>query len=218
MNAYQQSSFTDFIVAGLGILNIRIENDSLAILQEYSEHLTQWNEKLNLTSLHRKADVAVLHFLDSMAVLKVLPFATGSLLDIGSGSGFPGLVLKIAQPRLHVWLLDPDPRRIVFLKSVVAKLRLSDVHFLCIPFQDLSAELCGEAFDAVTTRGLSLKSGMVLKIHNFIKPNSFFIRMLGPRSLAEPVSLPGFHVAGYWAGYLPIMAAYRRVIAYSPTI
>lgn len=214
---YNKCSFLDIITQGAGILDLYLPDEALADFEQYFHYLTSWKKLLNLTSLNQPQDIAALHFLDSLTIFKVLPSAVSSLLDVGTGAGFPGLVLKIASPNLYVSLLDPNPKKIVFLKRLVAKLGLTDVHFLCSHIQELPYQpFFQHAFDAVIMRGLSLSPQQFSDLALLMNHTAVLIRMLGPKSLMTSFNMRGLGVAAYWAGYLPLVSAYRRVIAYYP--
>src|SRR5659263_183120 len=90
------------------------------------EELKLWNAKTNLTGLKTDRDIVIKHFLDSLAVL---PFLDGvaSVVDLGSGGGFPGLVLKLARPHLALTLVEARQRKAAFLEYLAARFKLTDV-------------------------------------------------------------------------------------------
>jgi len=217
MTVYQQSSFMDLLASGARLLDLSLPKTALPIFERYNQYLSSWNLRLNLTSLTKAPDIAVLHFLDSLTVLKVLPPGVSSLLDVGTGPGFPGLVLKIARPGLSLWLLDTDPKKIVFLKQLVAYLGISNVRFLSSPILELPLQAFKSAFDAVVARALALPSLYLSKISLFLKPSAVLIRMLGPGSLMGSLDIAGFMPVAYWSGYLPFLPVYRRLVALAPS-
>ena len=95
-------------------------------MQIYLEELKLWNAKTNLTGLKTDRDIVIKHFLDSLAVL---PFLDGadSLVDLGSGAGFPGLVLKLARPHLALTLVEARQKKAAFLEYLVSRFRLTGV-------------------------------------------------------------------------------------------
>ncbi len=103
------------------LLGVSLSDDAASMMIRYIALLRQWGTRTNLTSLTDPVEIAVRHFLDSMTVFKVLPHSFGlRILDIGTGAGFPGMVMKIADQSLHMTLLDKNPKKIVFLKHVAA--------------------------------------------------------------------------------------------------
>ena len=95
-------------------------------MQIYLEELKLWNAKTNLTGLKTDRDIVIKHFLDSLAVLPCLD-AAASLVDLGSGAGFPGLVLKLARPNLALTLVEARQRKAAFLEYLVSRFRLTGV-------------------------------------------------------------------------------------------
>jgi 16S rRNA (guanine527-N7)-methyltransferase len=108
-------------------MGITLTDKQLAQLVRYKELLVEWNEKINLTAITEEREVALKHFADCLSVLCVRDLSGKSVIDVGTGAGFPGLVLKIAVPDIRLTLLDSLNKRINFLETVVAELGLTDV-------------------------------------------------------------------------------------------
>ena len=114
----------------------------------YLELLIKWNKKINLTSIKEPEKIVELHFLDSLAVVPFL-VSRETVLDIGSGGGFPGIPIKIVSPSLHVTLIDAVKKKCDFMKTVVRELGLSDI---TVVHKNLSeAEPIGK-FNAIVSR------------------------------------------------------------------
>ena len=111
---------------GAAALNLELAPATLEHLQIYLEELKLWNAKTNLTGLKTDRDIVIKHFLDSLAVLPWLDGAA-SLVDLGSGGGFPGMVLKLALPQLALTLVEARERKAAFLEYLAARLRLTGV-------------------------------------------------------------------------------------------
>jgi 16S rRNA (guanine527-N7)-methyltransferase len=111
---------------GLAALGLDLPPTILADLQLYLEELKLWNARINLTGLKTHRDIVIKHFLDSLAVLPFLE-AAASLVDLGSGAGFPGLVLKLARPPMALSLVEARRKKAAFLEYLVARLRLTGV-------------------------------------------------------------------------------------------
>ncbi len=95
-------------------------------LTKYYLELLKWNSKMNLTAIKGVKEIAVKHFLDSLACNKVLALQDqASLLDVGSGAGFPGLPMKILHPQLSLTLLEPNEKKTSFLRHIIGTLHLS---------------------------------------------------------------------------------------------
>ena len=115
----QQQCNIDKLVAGCQALGISLSGGQQSGMLRHLELLGKWNRRINLTSIHDPGEGITQHLLDSLAVM---PFISGvSVLDIGTGAGFPGLPLAIADSSLEVTLLDSRGKRIEFLRHVVAE-------------------------------------------------------------------------------------------------
>ena len=114
------------LTEGAAALGLELAPATLGHLQIYLEELKLWNAKTNLTGLKTDRDIVIKHFLDS---LMVLPFLDGadSLVDLGSGAGFPGLVLKLARPHLALTLVEAREKKAAFLEYLVSRFRLTGV-------------------------------------------------------------------------------------------
>ena len=105
---------------------VELTDIMLKQFDEYFKLLVEWNEKINLTAITEQREVYLKHFADSIFGAKFIK-SNASLCDIGTGAGFPALVLKIVRPDLKVTLVDALDKRIKFLNEVIAKLGLKDV-------------------------------------------------------------------------------------------
>ena len=121
--------------------------------RQYYTLLDERSKVMNLTAIHGETDVAQLHFLDSAALLTVEPLAGKSVIDVGTGAGFPGLPLKIAQPDISLTLLDSLDKRVRFLGDVCAATGLADVTCLHTRAEE-APELRGQ-FDAAVSRAVA---------------------------------------------------------------
>src|SRR5438477_7882970 len=110
---------------GAGDMGVRLDPEQLKSLGRHVDLLLKWNKSINLTAITDPDEVVEKHVLDSLAVVPVLP--SGSLLDAGSGAGFPGIPAAIARPDLEVCLVDSVQKKVAFLKNVLAELRLPKV-------------------------------------------------------------------------------------------
>ena len=107
---------------------LEITSEQYSQLETYARLLVEWNEKINLTAILDPEGIAVKHFLDCLMIFKYVDIPFGaSVIDIGTGAGFPGLALKIAYPNLQVTLLDSLNKRIKFLNEVIDRLELNDI-------------------------------------------------------------------------------------------
>jgi len=137
------------------------------------------------------------------------------ILDIGSGGGFPGMVIKIADESLRMTLLDKNPKKIVFLKHVTKELGLLEVAFLNIRFETLLAQESPLFFDVVVSRAVSYTSEFFDSLRRLLSPGGSVIRMAGPSTRGLPEEISRYAVAETWAGRLPFSTRIRYVYRYS---
>ena len=105
-------------------ININISDDTLSKLEKYYQILVEENNKYNLTAITEEKQVYLKHFYDSLCIVKIIDLNEKYLLDIGTGAGFPGLVLKIVFPNIKIDLLDSTNKKCMFLQKVIDKLNL----------------------------------------------------------------------------------------------
>ena len=109
-------------------INISLTDEQLEQLELFYKLLVEWNQKINLTRIVDKEEVYLKHFYDSLTLNKVVDLKnTKTLCDIGTGAGFPGIVLKIAFPNLKITLVDSLQKRINYLNEVIKELNLSNI-------------------------------------------------------------------------------------------
>jgi 16S rRNA (guanine527-N7)-methyltransferase len=171
-------------------LNINIDHRQTDQMALYTTELLTWNEKTNLTTITDPAEVAEKHMLDSLIpgkyIQSVLSGPDISLLDIGSGGGFPGIPLKIFMPGFVVMMVDSSRKKVNFLKYAVRMLKLQGIDALHSRIEDLTIQkdFAGQ-FDVVISRAFtSLERFLALAIP-FIKPDGRIIAMKGKDSQAE---------------------------------
>lgn len=104
---------------------VSLTERQIAQFDQYASFLAEYNEKVNLTAITAYEEVLEKHFYDS--IIPFIGLAEGTLADVGTGAGFPGVVLKIAFPKLRVILLEPLKKRCVFLEALIGKLGLEDI-------------------------------------------------------------------------------------------
>ena len=136
-------------------LGIDLTNEMFEKLEKYYELLVEWNEKINLTTITDKKEVFLKHFYDSLTLCKVINLnEVDSLCDIGTGAGFPGIVLKICFPHLKLTLVDALNKRINFLKLVCEELKLNNVECIHARAEEYALKN-RDKFDVVTARAVA---------------------------------------------------------------
>lgn len=209
----------EILVNGAARFGISISVGCAEKFETYARLLREWNEKMNLTAIVDDRDIAVKHFLDSLSL-----FSTGKLhgkiIDVGTGAGFPGLALKIADPSLDVTLLDSLNKRLGFLQAVCNELCVDDVTLIHSRAEDGArrAEL-RESFDVVTARAvanLTLLSELCLP---YVKVGGYFLAMKGPAAAEEleaakrAVAILGGAVEDIYDAEIEDGSMTRRIIA-----
>jgi 16S rRNA (guanine527-N7)-methyltransferase len=178
-------------VDGAQALHIYLTPQQIDHFQLYLDELLAWNQRINLTSITEPREVAVKHFLDSLAVNQVLQ--AGSLLDIGSGAGFPGLPIKIFDGRRDVTLLEPNQKKTAFLRHVIGSLQLSSVSVISMRLEELSNdEAYRRRFFNIATRAVALLPALE-HVRMLLAQNG---RVIWSRTqhLSAPVQHQGFTV------------------------
>lgn len=156
--------------------NISISDHQYEQLSGYAQLLQQWNEKINLTAITDVKEIFVKHFYDS---LLIAPYCkdVNTLCDVGSGAGFPGLVLKIVYPHLNITLVEPTIKRVNFLRFVISELGLVNISVINQRMEDC-IEL-KESFDVVTARAVAALPILSELCLPFVKVGGLFIAMKG---------------------------------------
>lgn len=161
----------------LNKLGIELSTVQQEQLEEYYNLLVEWNSKINLTRIVKKEDVYLKHFYDSITLCKVVDLNKDiKLCDIGTGAGFPGLVLKIVFPTLSVTLIDSLLKRINFLNYVIQKLNLQDIVAIHTRGEDY-AKGNREKFDIVTSRAVANLSFLSEVCIPLCKVGGYFVPM-----------------------------------------
>lgn len=136
-------------------LNISVTKENLASLAKYKDLLVEYNKKFNLTAIKSDEEIYLKHFYDSLTLIKAYSLNGNlKLLDIGTGAGFPGIVLKIFYPDLELTLLDSNHKKIAFLEVVIKELNLKNVTCINSRAENLP-KTYREYFDIVTSRAVA---------------------------------------------------------------
>lgn len=159
----------------LSKLGINLTKKQLEQFQRYYELLIEWNEKINLTAITEKEAVYLKHFYDSATIVKSINLnEINSLCDIGTGAGFPGLVLKILFPELNIVLIDALEKRIKFLNIVIEELNLEKIKTIHARSEEYGKNN-REIFDVVTARAVAPLPILIEYCVPLVKENGHFI-------------------------------------------
>ena len=163
----------------LNKLGITLNDYQLYQLEKYYQLLIEWNQKMNLTAITKKEDVYLKHFYDSLTIVKTIDLTKiDNLCDIGTGAGFPAVVLKILFPKLKVTLVDSLNKRILFLNEVIKQLGLVDIEALH-QRAEIFALKQREKFSVVTARAVAPLNILSEYCLPLVKINGYFIAMKG---------------------------------------
>ncbi|MDP3939217.1 MAG: 16S rRNA (guanine(527)-N(7))-methyltransferase RsmG [Deltaproteobacteria bacterium] len=153
-------------------------------LGRYRALLLDWNTRVNLTRVGNPRAVLIKHFLDSLAVLPHLDFE-GPLLDVGSGAGLPGLVLKLARPGLPVTLVEARAKKVAFLEEARRRLGVSGLTILHQHLEPADPALGGR-FGTVVSRAFTAPAPFLVLARGFLASRGRVIAMMGPPRPGEP--------------------------------
>jgi 16S rRNA (guanine527-N7)-methyltransferase len=167
--------------------NLDVTEDLYNKLEIYAQYLVEYNQKVNLTAITEHSEVYIKHFLDSLIPLTYVDIPQGAtLIDVGTGAGFPSIPMKLYRPDIQLTLLDSLNKRIVFLESLCQKL---DIEVECIHgrAEDFGKDECyREQFDYATARAVANLQVLSEYCVPFVKVGGAFIAMKG---LSEDVTL-----------------------------
>lgn len=160
-------------------IDIMFDEEQLGMLYQYMILLLEWNEKINLTAIIEPSEIIVKHFIDSMTILKYID-KNKTLVDIGTGAGFPGIVLKIVRPDIKITLVDSLNKRILFLDDVIQKLNLKNIETIHSRIEDFGRnKKYREKYDVVTSRAVANLSTLAEYMIPLIKIKGIGIAMKG---------------------------------------
>lgn len=158
-------------------ININITDEQLNQLEKYFNILIEENEKINLTSIINKEDVYLKHYYDSLTLNKIIDLnEINTMCDIGTGAGFPGLVIKILFPHIKITLVDSLQKRIDFLNKVINELNLKDIEALHYRIEEYGIKN-REKYDLVTARAVASLNILLEYAIPLVKVNKYFVAM-----------------------------------------
>lgn len=163
----------------LELLGIKPTEEQLNKLDAYATMLIEYNKRFNLTAITKKEDIYLKHFYDSLTITKAIDLNKNlKILDIGTGAGFPGLVLKIFFPNIELTLLDSNNKKILFLNEVIKELDLKNVNCIHSRAEELPNNY-KEYFDLVTSRAVAHLRILTELAIPYLKVNGLFIPLKG---------------------------------------
>ncbi len=204
------------------MIQLGIELSALQLDQfiRYYEMLVKWNEVMNLTAVTEYNQVLKKHFVDSASLVRAYnPKESENMIDIGTGAGFPGLVLKIVFPKMRITLLDSLNKRIQFLNAVTEELNLQGISVLHGRAEDFARkEQMRENFDLCVSRAVANLSTLSEYCIPFVKPGGKFVSYKSEKVLEEvaaaqnALKMLGGKIVKQVSFYLPDSDIYRNLV------
>lgn len=191
---------------GFKELCIPCNDQMFAQFEAYYSYLTERNAVMNLTAIEGVENTARLHFLDCAALCSIYNFKNKSLIDIGTGAGFPGLPLKITQPTIDLTLLDGTQKRVNFLSETCKLLGFSEVRCVCERAEDAAPDI-GGSFDVAVSRAVARLNVLCELCLPFVHVGGVFIAMKGPDCSQELSDAS--HAISVLGGAAPELVTYK---------
>jgi 16S rRNA (guanine527-N7)-methyltransferase len=173
----------NLLIEGAATLGISLTHDQMKAFELYLKELNLWRKKINLISRKDDREIILKDFLDSLTLLKYLPQET-SILDLGSGAGFPGIPLRIARPGLKIVLLEATRKKVFFLKEVLRISKLSGVKVRWAG-EDRGIEVLSASFDFVVSRAFGSLLAFASEGIGFLRKGGILLAMKGKRGREE---------------------------------
>ena len=149
-----------------------LSDEMISKFSKYRDLLLEWNSKFNLTAITDKDEIEEKHFIDSLSLDKYVDLDNKTLLDVGSGAGFPGIPLAIAHPTTKVFLLESNGKKVKFLNEMVNELDLKNVTVINARAEEYNKR---ESFDIVTARAVKELNILLEICFHFVKVGGLFV-------------------------------------------
>ena len=170
-------SDNSFFIQGLKEYGFDPTDEQIEKFIRYYDLIIEWNEKINLTAITEYKDVMIKHFLDSVSIIKAVDMSSvDSLIDIGTGAGFPGIPIKIMFPDIKITLLDSLKKRLNVLDLIIDELNLKDIYTIHGRAEDIARDpKHREKYDLCVSRAVANLSTLSELCIPFVKPNGKFV-------------------------------------------
>ena len=156
-------------------LKVDLTEEKLEKLNKFYNLLIEWNKKINLTRIEKEDEVYLKHFYDSLTIAKVVDLSEiKTLCDIGTGAGFPGIVLKIFYPNLKITLIDSLQKRVNYLNEIIKDLGLDNIEAIHVRGEDYKGQ-----YDVVTSRAVANIEKLLGYTMHLVSPTGIFVAMKG---------------------------------------
>lgn len=194
MNAHKSTIFDsrwkNIVKIGGKSFGLSFNDNQLDLFAIHAAHLDQWNKKINLTAIKDPNDIALKHFIDSVALMPYIKKLNvkdrARILDIGSGGGFPGFCLKIANPDLDIVMIDSTLKKVNFLNDLIKTIGMENIEAKHIRAEELKYNnFYKGTFDIVVSRAFSRLDKFVKLSKPFLNENGIILAMKGQSSSEE---------------------------------
>ena len=197
------------IEAGVRALGLQIPAGRQELFERHLELLAKWNRVHNLTAVREAGQMVVLHVLDSLSLVPHLGSA-GTLVDVGTGAGFPGIPIAIARPDIQVTLVDSSHKKCTFLDQAKAELGLGNIRVVCDRVERWQP---AAPFDVVVSRAFAELSDFVSQAGHLARPGGRLLAMKGVHPFEEIARVPASHrVAEVVELTVPSLDARRHLV------
>ncbi len=174
----------EILRTGFPELGVELHPEALGKFRAFYEYMVEKNKVMNLTGITEESESARLHFLDCIALLAAADFKDKRVIDVGTGAGFPGVPLKIAEPSMDITLLDSLAKRLHFLDEVIDLIGLENTRTIHARAEETPAEFRG-AFDIATARAVTRLDALAELCLPLVKKGGVFVAMKGPAAAEE---------------------------------
>jgi len=177
---YIKIEYSELLKNGAHEFGVRLSDKQISLFAIFLEELWSWNRAVNLSGITEKREMVIKLLLDSLVAIPYLP-AGGTLLDIGSGAGVPGLIIKIGRPEFQVHLLESRAKKVSFLRNVIRRLNLKGI-YAYNGRAEKDVELTGlfPFYDIVTARALASVKKTINICSPYLAPESLLVTFKGP--------------------------------------
>lgn len=176
----ERESFSKELIEKAKKVNIEIDDKKEEQFYNYMKLLLEWNEKINLTAITEQNDIILKHFIDSITINKYIE-QSNSIIDIGTGAGFPGIPLKIMNQNKKITLVDSLNKRINFLNEVCKEISLENIQCIHARAEELASDLeYRENYETVVSRAVARLNVLIEYMLPFVKKGGLCICMKGP--------------------------------------
>lgn len=207
----------DEFISSLKKINIELNDNQIKQFEIYCNYLQTKNKEYNLTAIKETKDIYLKHFYDCLTIINSIELKPGiKVLDVGTGAGFPGLVIKIIYPLISLTLLDSNNKKINFLKELANLLKLTDINFVHSRSEEYYLNV-KDSFDYVVSRAVSNLPILTELCLPFVKVGGYFISMKAQAkeeiaNALDTISILGGEIDNIYEFKLPFENSQRTII------